>query len=66
MDHYVVPPVDFALTSTIRQLRRLGANPETENNAGKSPLMLACESGNLNAIKCLLGDWKEMRDIAKR
>ena len=65
MDSFVIPPNNSTNTATIRQLRKLGANPETENNAGKSALMVACEYGNLNAVKCLLGDSKDFKDVAR-
>ena len=65
MDQSVIPPGDGLITSSIRALRKLGANPEVENAQGKSPMMVACELGNCYAVRCLLADWKDVKDIAK-
>ncbi|GMH90150.1 hypothetical protein TL16_g11680 [Triparma laevis f. inornata] len=66
MDQYVVPPSDNIIASTIRLLRKLGASAETENLEKRSPVMVAAYEGNINAIKVLLADWKDMANVSKQ
>lgn len=66
MAEHIVPPNEAVIASTIRLLRKLGASAETENLSGKSPLMTACYEGNVNAVKVLLADWKDMHHVSKR
>ena len=66
MAEHIVPPNETVIASTIRLLRKLGASSETENLSGKSPLMTASCEGNVNAVKVLLADWKDMHNVSKR
>ncbi|GMH47704.1 hypothetical protein TrVE_jg8302 [Triparma verrucosa] len=66
MDQFVVPPSDGTIASTIRLLRKLGASTELENLEKRSPVMVAAFEGNINAIKVLLADWKDMANVGKQ
>ena len=59
MDMKVILPSDSAVAIAIRALRKGGADADIENDAELSAFMVACAKGNLNAVKVILGDWKE-------
>jgi len=63
MERFLLPPKDETIAICMKGIRRLGGLITSENNDGKTPIMLACENGNLAVLRIILSDYKSDEEL---